>query len=139
MAPHLGDLGSVDADLHYCLPIEHAEKSIMLILNSTAVPYRDNGQSYLETSLARPLMSYGGKSMYKDPLSRAAALMQSINSNHPLIDGNKRASWVLANTYLERSGFEIVEDAEVAAEFVISTIADNWDVQDMALWFADRF
>ena len=46
----------------------------------------------LESAIAAPQASFGGKSMYADPPEIAAAYLYYICRNHPFIDGNKRAA-----------------------------------------------
>jgi death-on-curing protein len=49
---------------------------------------RDHG--LLASAAARPQTTVFGKDAYPTLLHKAAALLQSIAGNHPLIDGNKR-------------------------------------------------
>ena len=49
---------------------------------------RDHG--LLSSAVARPQASAFGEDAYPDLESKAAALLQSLVRNHPLIDGNKR-------------------------------------------------
>jgi death on curing protein len=44
----------------------------------------------LESALAQPLMTFGGKDLYPTLTDKAAALAFSIIRNHPFVDGNKR-------------------------------------------------
>ena len=50
-------------------------------------PIRDVG--LLGSAAARPATEVFGREAYPDLASKAAALLQSITGNHPLIDGNK--------------------------------------------------
>ncbi len=84
------------------------------------------------------MASFDGKMLFDTPLLRTAALLHSVNSHHPLVDGNKRTAWALSMFYMNSYGYEIQEDQEVAAKFVLDTIADKWSLRDIALWFADR-
>ena len=49
---------------------------------------RDHG--LLASAAARPQASAFGEDAYPDLVHKTAALMQSLASNHPLVDGNKR-------------------------------------------------
>jgi death on curing protein len=44
----------------------------------------------LESSLAQPRVTFGGKDLYPTTEAKAAALGFFIVQNHPFIDGNKR-------------------------------------------------
>jgi len=65
-------------------------------------PVRDLG--LLEAAVARPRASAFGEDAYPDMWSKAAALLQSIVKNHPLVDGNKRLGWLSAAVFLELNG-----------------------------------
>ncbi len=65
-------------------------------------PVRDLG--LLEAAAARPRASAFAEDAYPEIWSKAAALMQSIVKNHPLVDGNKRLGWLAAAVFLELNG-----------------------------------
>ena len=44
----------------------------------------------LESSLAQPLMTFGGEDLYPSLVEKASALGYSLIQNHPFVDGNKR-------------------------------------------------
>ena len=46
----------------------------------------------LESAVAAPQASFGGKSPYRDLAEVAAAYLYYLCRNHPFIDGNKRAA-----------------------------------------------
>ena len=68
-------------------------------------PVRDVG--LLEAAAARPRASAFGEDAYPDVWSKAAALLQSIVKNHPLVDGNKRLGWLAAAVFLELNGVRV--------------------------------
>jgi death on curing protein len=39
--------------------------------------------------------------------SDAAALLQSLARNHPLVDGNERLAWLATYVFLARNGIEL--------------------------------
>ena len=47
---------------------------------------RDMG--LLESALARPFQTFNDEELYPGPIEKAAALIESIITNHPFIDGN---------------------------------------------------
>ena len=51
---------------------------------------RDRG--LLESALARPLASFGGRNLYDTPFKRAAVLAESLAPYHGFVDGNKRTA-----------------------------------------------
>ena len=66
------------------------------------VPLRDAG--LLGAAAARPQASAFGEDAYPDVWAKAAALLHSVVSSHPLIDGNKRLGWLSAAVFLELNG-----------------------------------
>ena len=60
---------------------------------------------------------------YNDLVDEAAALMESLANNHAFIDGNKRISFVLTDTFLRMKGFYLEVDAIAAHGFIIDSIS----------------
>ncbi len=54
---------------------------------------RDHGA--LLSALSRPFQSFDGIPLYPTAIEKAAAAIESILSNHPFVDGNKRTGYVL--------------------------------------------
>jgi death-on-curing protein len=61
----------------------------------------------LESAIAQPRMTFGGKDLYPSLLEKAAALGFSIIMNHPFVDGNKRTGHAATETFLVLNGVEI--------------------------------
>jgi death-on-curing protein len=76
---------------------------------------RDRG--LLEAAIFRPQSGY-----YDDLVHEAAALMESLASNHPFIDGNKRASFAITDTFLRLDGYYIEVEAPSAHKFITESI-----------------
>lgn len=77
------------------------ERDVMTVLAATGqeVQVRDFG--LLSAAVGRPRSSAFGEEAYPDPWVKAAALLHSLTSNHPFVDGNKRAGWNSAWTFVE--------------------------------------
>ena len=84
-------------------------------------PIRDIG--LLGSAAARPQTTAFGQDAYPDLLTKAAALLQSIVSNHALVDGNKRLGWLATAVFLELNG-------------VKASRARNDDVYELVMWVA---
>ena len=48
----------------------------------------------LESAIARPFMTFEKENLYPTPILQATALIESLISNHPFLDGNKRIGYV---------------------------------------------
>lgn len=54
----------------------------------------------LDASLIRPQLGY-----YETLFEQASAIMESLANNHPFIDGNKRVSFFVTDTFLRFNGY----------------------------------
>lgn len=77
---------------------------------------RDRG--LLEAAVFRPQNGY-----YDDLLHEAAALMESLATNHAFLDGNKRISFAATDTFLRINGFFIAAEASAAHKFIDGSLA----------------
>ena len=66
----------------------------------------------LETAVARPQATVFGEDAYPTIHEKAAALLQSLATNHALIDGNKRTAFVSTALFYELNGRRIRASAE---------------------------
>ena len=100
------------------------------LLGSPA-PVRDVG--LLGSAVARPRTTAFGEDAYPDIWHKAAALLQSIVKNHPLVDGNKRLGWVAAAVFLELNGVAAsgISNDDVY-EFVMSVASGSHDIGEIA-------
>ena len=84
-------------------------------------PIRDVG--LLGSVAARPQTTVFGQDAYPELVGKAAALLQSIVNNHPLVDGNKRLGWLATAVFLEINGVD-------------ASAIGNDDVYDLVIWVA---
>jgi death-on-curing protein len=63
--------------------------------------------SLLESALASPQASYGGRFLNAFPFEMAAACMIGLAKNHAFADGNKRTSSMVVSTFLRLNGFKL--------------------------------
>ena len=87
---------------------------------------RDPG--LLDAAVNRPRASVFGEDVYPDVFSKAAAMLHSIVTSHPFVDGNKRVGWVSARVFCAlngHAGHAYTEDD--AFEFVITVATGKLD------------
>ena len=86
----------------------------------------------LESALAKPrqLHAYGQPNAYE----MAAAYAFGIVKNHPFIDGNKRAGFVAAYTFLGVNGIDFTASEEEAVIFTRGLAAGDVTIEEYALW-----
>ena len=95
-----------------------------------AAGLRDLGA--LESAVAQPRMTFGGKDLYPDLVTKAAALAFSLIQNHPFVDGNKRTGHAALETLLALNGQELnasIDDAEAIILGVASGAASRSDLE----------
>jgi death-on-curing protein len=120
-------------------PVEYLDLDDILALAErllgAPVPIRDVG--LLGSAVARPQTSIGGSDAYPDVWTKAAALLQSIVSNHALIDGNKRLGWLATAVFLELNGVDITTaDNDAVYDLVIDVASRTTSIDDLAAGLA---
>lgn len=66
----------------------------------------------LESAVARPQATVFGEDAYPTIHEKAAALLQSLAANHPLLDGNKRTAFVATALFYGLNGHHVPGSAE---------------------------
>ncbi|MCA6366000.1 MAG: type II toxin-antitoxin system death-on-curing family toxin [Cytophagales bacterium] len=97
---------------------------------------RDKG--ILESAIGRPFQTFDGKDLYPDPVDKAAAIFESIVSNHPFVDGNKRTAYVLLRLILKRNQLDINVDQDVKYDFVIKAAKGELTFDKIREWIRDN-
>jgi death-on-curing protein len=85
-------------------------------------------QGLLQSAIERPRTTVFGEEAYKTFPEKAAALMHSLASNHPLVDGNKRLAWSATRTFCLLNGYDINLNVDDAESLVLGVAAGNFDV-----------
>jgi death-on-curing protein len=74
-------------------------------------------ESAVEASVFRPQIGY-----YNSLEEEAAALMESLGSNHGFLDGNKRIAFSAADTFLRINGYYLEVNTEEGVEFIAGSM-----------------
>ena len=105
---------------------EHLDREDVLVAGAAALGMVPEVADYglLDSAVARPRATAFGLDAYPDLFTKAAALLQSLARNHPLVDGNKRTAWAAAWTLLTINGVELDPQFDVdAAEQLVLDVA----------------
>jgi death-on-curing protein len=86
----------------------------------------------LDSALSRPKTTLFGEYAYPSLELMAAAMHQSLVKNHPLVDGNKRSSWMLLNVFLELNGRELQMTTEEGLDFTLGVAESRYDLEEAA-------
>ena len=94
--------------------------------------------SLVESAIARPYNGY-----YPHLWQKAAALVQSMATNHGFADGNKRTTLILLYTLVQNSGYDLVaidnENKEDAVENIILAVVNgSASFDELANWLKAR-
>jgi death on curing protein len=85
------------------------------------------GSALLESAVAAPQASFGGKSPYRDLAEVATAYLFYLCRNHPFIDGNKRAALGSCIVFLRLNGVEPKPDGLEWEELVLAIASGSLD------------
>jgi death-on-curing protein len=97
-----------------------------LAIASVAVddqPVLVRDEALLDSALHRPYARMLGTEAYPGLFTKAAALLQSLTVNHPLVDGNKRTAWITTTVLLRLHGVRLRTDTDAAEHLVVSVAA----------------
>lgn len=86
--------------------------------------------SLLESAVAAPQASIGGRSPYSDLVEMAAAYLFYLCRNHPFIDGNKRAALGACLVFLRLNGLEPTADNPAWEELTLAVAASEIDREE---------
>ena len=92
-------------------------------------PVRDLG--LLDSAVARPRASAFAQDAYPTVELKAAALLHSLARNHPLVDGNKRLSWLAVVVFLNLNGCEVTLSDEEAFQLVMDVASGEIELDEI--------
>jgi death-on-curing protein len=93
---------------------------------------RDRG--ILESAIYRPYQTFDGNDLYPDSIDKAAAIFESIISNHPFADGNKRTAYVLMRLILMDGKMDLYVSEDEKYNFVISAAKGELNFGQIRSW-----
>lgn len=95
-------------------------------LNAHALANTPQIVALAESALAAPFATFDGVEFYVGLSLKAAVLCSRLNRNHPLPDGNKRASYLCLIEFVTRNGADWAPVAGVAERVrVIEQVASG--------------
>ena len=90
----------------------------------------------LDSAAHRPQATVFGDDAYPDLHTKAAVLLESIVRNHPLVDGNKRLSWVAVVVFYGLNGLALRAPEDPAYDLVIGVAEGRLTYQEVAAQLA---
>ncbi len=86
----------------------------------------------LESALSRPRTTVFGEDAYPTIELKAAAMVHSIIKNHAMVDGNKRTSWFLLNSFLYINSYSLKTSAHEAFDVTLGIATDELTLDQAA-------
>jgi len=92
-------------------------------------PVRDLG--LLDSAAGRPRASAFAEDAYPTIELKAAALLHSLARNHPLVDGNKRLSWLAVVVFRDLNDYEVTLSDEEAFQLVLDVACGDIELEEI--------
>lgn len=90
-------------------------------------------RGFFAAALERPWGTFEGQELYPGVWLKSAAILDSVISTHPFIDGNKRAGVLLAVLVLRAYGFPVTQtSSDDWFELAVWVAVDHPDIQEIA-------
>jgi death on curing protein len=116
------------------ISIKEAEKIHNILVEKFGGAKGIRDKDLLDSAIGRPYQTFDGNDLYSNPVDKAAAIFESIVSNHPFVDGNKRISYVLMRLILLENGFDIVASQNEKFDFVIKAARGELTFDEIKNW-----
>ena len=92
----------------------------------------------LESALAQPQVTLGGKYAHKTLRDKAAAYGFHVCKNHPFIDGNKRIAFTLMDIFLQMNRWEITAPEKDAYMMMMQLADGRLSKAGLSKWLKDH-
>lgn len=93
----------------------------------------------LESAVSRPMQSAFGNDAYQTAYSKAAALTESLISNHCFQDGNKRIGISAGIIFMMNNGFILDATDDEVYDAAFNTSKGEWKFNELKAWFESHF
>ena len=97
---------------------------------------RDNEQ--LASAILRPYQIFDSSELYPTIEEKASALIESMISNHPFVDGNKRTGYALFRLVLLTEGKDLDCSQNEKYDFVLSVAKGKMKYDEILKWTRER-
>ena len=88
----------------------------------------------LDAAITRPFMTFDQQELYPSPISKSAALIESLICNHPFLDGNKRIGYVMMRFFLLQNKLDINTTQSEKYDFVIKIANGQIQFDQILAW-----
>ena len=88
----------------------------------------------VESAIAQPRVTFGGRDLYSSREDKAAALCFSLVKGHPFLDGNKRTGHAAMETFLLLNGAEIGATVDEQEKLMLSLASGEVSRDHLLEW-----
>ena len=92
----------------------------------------------LESAVAQPRVTFGGKDLYPAIIEKAAALGFSLIMNHAFVDGNKRIGHYAMETFLVINGYELNASLDEQEATILRLASGNLSRDAFTNWIREN-
>ncbi len=92
----------------------------------------------LASALGRPQATFGGEDLYPNIFHKASALIQSLSSNHPFVDGNKRTALATLEYFLHLNKLELKATQREKVDFTLWAENEKPTLEKIAVWIKEH-
>jgi death-on-curing protein len=92
----------------------------------------------LESAVAQPRATFGGKELYPTIIEKAAALGFSLVMNHAFVDGNKRIGHYAMETFLVINGYELDAPMDEQEALILQLASGKLSRDEFTNWIRTR-
>jgi death on curing protein len=92
----------------------------------------------LESAIYRAFQTFDGIELYPEAVDKAAAIFESIITNHPFVDGNKRTAYVFMRLMLRENKSDINATEDDKYTFVISAASGESNYEEIRAWIKNK-
>lgn len=108
-----------------------------LVLAETGGASGVRDQGLLNSALARPVNRHAYEGV-ADLIELAATYAVAVASNHPFIDGNKRAAFMALGMFLEDNGLWLTAEPDDATQVMFAVAAGEISIPELTAWLRPR-
>jgi len=92
----------------------------------------------LESAIAQPRQTFGGRELYPSLAEKAGALGHSLVQNHPFVDGNKRTAHAAIEVFLLLNGHEVVASIDEQERVMLDVASGKMDRAEFIRWVSSH-
>jgi death on curing protein len=89
-------------------------------------------------AISRPYQTFDSNELYPTPIDKAAAVFESIISNHPFLDGNKRTAYTLMRMALNKYNLTLNTALLNRYNFVMQAASGQLSFDEIKAWITQN-